>query len=794
MVLSDLGTDNVVKATGGSRDLANGQIGLFRMAGKTARGVEAVSEMDGYGKKELFQIQVGTGRTQDAGGMTNKNFSTISFTRDDVLDVTFDTAKAPVYSEVTLGYNGTAGSGIKLKENEATTVSLKLFGEQLSYLGYRDGVANMEFSIFSGSPDACDNCLNPCATTSCTSIVRDLVEDIRTYELRAGSDLGTGASIKVGDLVDVIGTYSCTPDLVPSTTTVYYTLELCDDGTSQALAKVQSQYDDGTVVERIEREGTQSTYQIIKSGGAPANFAPTQTYTLEPSGAKRLVHTRVLLDCEVCPTGFSKVTGGHVFEVTLPVEALTVAEVKSAIENNAAVTLANVTDVGRATGDLNSQVYIIVADGDISRTDVIAELIAKAPGAGSTGISDAAQLEVVDKGQSSDVCVSDSDGVASTIAWSTGKSCDIFSKTIELDVDLDCGPFATAAARTTAANAKLAELQAIYTDLSVALSSTDIGECRARYTGTLTSEPVCEGCEQPDPIFPAMPDDYEFSAWSERTVGASEITSFTLTNGFTAIGATETVTVDETSAAVTTKPAGSTFNVQVTTNSAAVDTVVVKIDASDPSTGFAVGDTIVIDADQVGSGFNAGTNGTITLTITGIGGAFPDDCECGIKFVAKNAFLCPPAMLADQIGTFTPKGVKLQVSGGEAPANLLEGYKFVTTPFKVTRHERDFDGTGWGINYMKQEKASAEYFAGISPRRSYAEGYLSGFETKLDPCTQYDKFTVKLRRNPYAGTASRRMGEEIRYVFLIPSNTGCSYESFVGALGGSVDCPKPANN
>ena len=185
MVLSDLGTGNVVKATGGSRDLANGQVGLFRMAGPTARGVQAVGSLDGYGKNELFQIQVGTGRTQDAGNMTNKNFSTISFKRDDILDVTFDTAKAPVYSSVTLGYNGAAGTGIQLKENEATTVSLKLFGEQLSYLGFRDGVAEMTFNVFSGSPEACDNCLNPCATTSCHSITHDLVETIREYELCA---------------------------------------------------------------------------------------------------------------------------------------------------------------------------------------------------------------------------------------------------------------------------------------------------------------------------------------------------------------------------------------------------------------------------------------------------------------------------------------------------------------------------------------------------------------------------------------------------------------------------------
>lgn len=794
MVLSDLGTDNVVKASGGSRDLANGQIGLFRMAGATARGVEAVASMDSYSGKELFQIQVGTGRTQDAGGMTNKNFSTISFTREDVLDVTFDTAKAPVYSEVTLGYNGTSGSGIQLKENEATTVSLKLFGEQLSYLGFRDGVANMQFSVFSGSPDACDNCLNPCATTSCTSIVRDLVEDIRTYELRAGSDLGTGASIKVGDLVDVIGTYSCTPELTPSGTTVYYTLELCDDGTAQALAKVQSQYDDGTVVERIEREGTQSTYQIIKSGGAPANFAPTQTYTLEPSGAKRLIYTPVLLDCEVCPTGYSKVTGGYVWKITLQTDMLSAANIKTALEATAATT-ASVTAVGRGTGDVATEVFIGVIDAEVTHDSVLAQLIAVAPGAGLEGVTSAADVEIVAEGQSSDVCVSDTDGVAATIAWSTGKTCNLYQKTIQIDVDLDCGPYTNPNAKAAAAAAKLAELQAIYDDLSVTLSSTDIGECRARFNGVLTSEPICDGCEEPDAIYPAMPDDYEFSAWAERTVGASEITSFTVADTTTVTIAADTAdAVTEATGAVTSKPAGSTFKLRVVTTKPAgsgnAEDVVVELDNSVPSTGFAVGDTIVINLNTL-NGLNSGT---ITITITGIGGQFPDDCECGIKFVAKNAFLCPPAMLADQIGTFTPKGVKIQVSGGEAPANLMEGYQFVTTPFKVTRHERDFDGTGWGINYMKQEKASAEYFAGISPRRSYAEGYLSGFETKLDPCTQYDKFTVKLRRNPYAGTASRRMGEEIRYVFLIPSNTGCSYESFVGALGGSVDCPKPANN
>tara|TARA_R100000455_G_C6271541_1_gene127814 strand:- start:266 stop:2638 length:2373 start_codon:yes stop_codon:yes gene_type:complete len=788
MVLSELGAQSVAPAGRGSLQLANGQVGLFRMASKSANGALAVASLDGYGAKELFQLQVGTGRTQDAGGMTNKNFATIPFTREDILDVTVSTAKAPVYSSVTLGYNGTSGTGISLKENEATTVSLKLFGEQLSYLGFRDGVANMEFSIFSGAPDACDNCLNPCATTSCTSIVRDLVDNIRNYELRAGSDAGTGASIKVGDLVDVIGTYSCTPELVASSTTVKYNLTIEDEGTGEALASVASQYPDSTV-ERISREGITSVYQLLSGGGLPTAYAfPANTVT-DDSGDEREI--RILEECDTCPAGFTRIPAsgdGFVYKIVVANDALSASDVESAINAMTAVSGATVTNAGRANGPIGTETMIAVLPVEVplegaSGTGLVASVVAAA--------ADAAELEISAVSPQDAVCVSNSDFTATTQAWVAGETCNLYQKTIQLDVDLDCGPFASATARTAAAAAKLAELQAIYSDLSVTLDAADIGECRARYNAVLTSEPVCDGCEVEEPIFPAMPDDYEFSAWAERTVGASEITSFTVADTTTVtIAADDVETVNEGTAAVTSKPAGSTFSFKVITSVAgsAVEDVVVQLDTANPSSGLAVGDTIVINLNTL----NASNSGTITITITGIGGQFPDDCECGIKFVAKNAFLCPPAMLAEQIGTFTPKGVKIQVSGGEAPSVMQEGYQYVTTPFRVTRHERDFDGTGWGINYKNQERASAEYFAGISPRLSYAEGYLSGFETKLEPCLQYDKFTVKLRRNNYAGTASRRMAEEIRYVFLIPQGAQCLYQDFIEALGGATECPEVA--
>ena len=778
MVLSELGAQSV-KTSGGSLKLANGQVGLFRMAAKTAQGPAAVANLDGYGAKELFQIQVGTGRTQEAGGMTNKNFSTIAFTRDDILDVTVDTAKAPVYSEVTLGYNGTAGTGIKLKENEATTVSLKLFGEQLSYLGFRDGVAEMTFNVFSGSPEACDNCLNPCANTSCQSIVEDLVENIRTYELRAGSDAGTGASVKVGDLVEVIGTSSCKPEMTPASTVVKYSLTIEDEGTGEALASVVSQYP-ATPVERISREGITSVYQLISGAGLPAAYAfPANTVAdIGATPAEREI--RILEDCDTCPSGFTEFGGEFLYKVVLDDHVSSAVFLADVIANTAATAASTISAVSRNGSPLGTDSYVLSLDADVSLEDALASIVTEAN-------LDSSDYEMTVIGKSDSVCVSDTDFTATTQAWVAGETCSIFNKTIELDVDLDCGPFATVAAKNTAAAAKLAELQGIYSDLSVALSSDDIGECRARYTGTLISEPVCDGCETPDPIFPAMPDDYEFSAWSEVTPAAGEVTSFTVDSSGATIAASETITATIGGTGVTTSGSGTGATVVLGVVNGTPDEVNVTLSAA--GSGFAIGDTITINLATAGGGSNSGN---VVITLTAVGGEFPDDCECGIKFVAKNAFLCPPAMLAEQIGTFTPKGVKIQVSGGEAPSVLQEGYQYVTTPFRVTRHERDFDGTSWGINYVKQEKASAEYFAGISPRMSYAEGYLSGFETKLEPCLQYDKFTVKLRRNNYAGTASRRMAEEIRYVFLIPQGAQCAYQDFIEALGGVTECPTVA--
>ena len=64
-----------------------------------------------------------------------------------------------------------------------------------------------------------------------------------------------------------------------------------------------------------------------------------------------------------------------------------------------------------------------------------------------------------------------------------------------------------------------------------------------------------------------MPDDYEFSAWAERTVAAGEITSFSIDASAATVNASTTgaVALTEASSSVT-APAGAEFDIDVALN------------------------------------------------------------------------------------------------------------------------------------------------------------------------------------------------------------------------------------
>lgn len=825
------------KTSGGSLELVDGQIALTQERSGTPTGQKVVPSLAGASAKDEFKIQVGTGRKSSSGNITNKNISTVPFTKDEILDVTYSGAQAPVLASVTLGYNGVAGTGFKLKEKQATSVSLWLSGAPLAYLGYNEGEAHLMFSIYAGNPDECTNCAEPCASVSCKDITTNLVERIRNHELRAG---GAGESFKVSDLIEVIPTFSCVPTKTPTGTATYYTLTINDGGTQEALAVVAQSYPND-VVNRISYTGITSVYQILTTGGTPAAFSP-------------LTSNALLFDCE-CPTNYTEAAGGFIYTITaddagadisatLLDTVVGVSDQEGAVSGISYATTAagltpgtNTGETGTASAAGTGATFTVVVGGGgtvtsvtltaegsgyvvgetitiagtaltggsspaddvvvtVTALEVEATSIVKTGNNGSIGnyvvsfesqLSDAviANIEAVNdtytvyfEGEAETLCIPDSQ--PADTSWVAGESCTVSTQQYYIDLkDTECG------------ESRLVELQAAYPNLTITEDTTTTHtNCRRRYLTTVTSDVVCEGCETPEYIFEA-PADYSFEIWKAVAIEEAGLTSYTFESTTSIANMTTTpqsVTLENGSGVTYT--GDGTGAVITIAGSTATEANLVTLTSS--GTGYEVGETISID---LATALGGSETGTVVFTITGVNGEYPTDCECGITFKAKLADLCPPATLTNNgpgynsIKPTTPQGVKIMVSAGEAPENLLFGYKFVTMPFKVTYDARHFEGTGWGVQFMRQEKEQYERFLGTSHARNYAEGWFQGHETKLEPCSQYDVVTVKIKRKNYAGTQSRQVEEHIRYLFVFDSGRLCEYEALFNSLGGAFSCP-----
>jgi len=800
--------------SGGSLQLAKGQIGLFDQTQRTQNGASAVNGYGSATNRRKFLLKVGSGIKGNDGNLTSKPMSSVVFGKEDVLDVTFDRAKEPKYDEVILGYDGfDSNKTIGLKQGEATTVAITLEGEVMAYLGYHDGSHTFQYALYGEHPDECEDCPTPCTPTSCKTVISELAEEIRNTQVRVGK--------KLGEIVEVHTIFDCTSEVTPSSTQTYYTLELCDLGDAQALALVQAQYPANDVA-RIERRGSTSTYQL-RAASSPAAYQPRTS-------------SDYLFDCD-CPTGYTETGGGYVYIFNVNDAG---SDISSGIDS-ALNSTADVTFLGRQ-GD-EGKYLVVLASNELSATDI----------SGMESAYDAFQYEY--EGQRDSVCVPDSQ--PSTVAWTAGETCDVAEKTYYLDLsDTECG------------DSRLTEVQEAYPDLTITEASDPApANCRRRYLAVVESvEPVCDGCSKPEHEFEA-PEDFEFVEWQEYTAEGA-LTAFTSTGGGTTLsftftgGATDIGEANNTYTGVASTSSGSgtgaTFT--VTRDAAgAVDTVVVV----EPGTGYADGDTITIaDADigsagadititvatqtsaetytgvasttsgsgtgatfdvtrttggaiasititNAGSGYAVGDTITIanenivaddevnasdiTLTITAVGGEYPTDCKCGIKLVAKPQALCTSKEMSDRIANIPAGHVKIQISGGEAPSNLRVGYKYVTRPFDVTRtgHGRHFGGDNWGINFWEREKMTFDYQLGVSSPHDYSERILFGTESLLEPCGQYDVYTVSIKTDRYEGGNGARGNKTLRYQFVVPQASDDLFQDFFNELaGGNLSAPQ----
>jgi hypothetical protein len=249
-----------VMTSGGSLNLAKGQLGIFDIKDKTKDGLVAVDDFSSAGANDLFQLRLGNNEIGVTRGLSNKNKESRAFRLSEVkgLDV-FVPNQVKKTDKFLIGYDGINESkALTFNVNEPEILSIKLEGGIIEVLGYEYGCTTLNLHFEKESADQTNQ-----------EVVEKAVEALRRDVLKE--------MIPVTDAINVsvINSESPSTPADPIAHT-FYNLSVQDAGDSNALAEVQAQF--GTKVERTDRDGQTSVYTLllptIDASGVPADFSP----------------------------------------------------------------------------------------------------------------------------------------------------------------------------------------------------------------------------------------------------------------------------------------------------------------------------------------------------------------------------------------------------------------------------------------------------------------------------------------------------------------------------------------
>lgn len=749
------------KGVYGSHHLANGQIGLTWDKG-TANGLEIVSAVknsDNLSRflsdksDRRFYLEVGTGVSSNAGGMSSKNIRSVGFRPEDVLEVAYSQSKAAVQAEVILGYDGfDTSKGMDLKPGEAATISLSLQGLPLAFYGRKDGKFEGTFSMQMPETDDCnDNCLDG----ACYDVVNGVIDEILNYQMVEGIPLST--------FIDAFPVTDCFEDVCDYKTAAIYELQVCDRGDDAALGKVLGAIrneGDGEKIINIARtaynaDSSTSTYEFLASEdlGATFSFGILTSNLVDPKcGAE---------DC-AAQGGTYFAEGWYVdiswHETGQPGVS---EEICDEFFNNLAKIAGGsvISDFPFDKGQFYSVdkcgALLSVEPSQANIDEAIAEFNSSYPNGWSVKLEEVVKYE--------DFCVLDPKPYTANLT----SNCTIGRKLFYIDLkDDDCG------------NSRLEDVQSSFPDITVVEQAG--GEI-LHYDVTVIEAPApeCYGVSDTDEI--TGQNGSFVVSWSVDNNGEICISEITTASGYSEVGEVfEGVglgegcgVVDIVVTVVGQAPANCRRRYHAWVES--------EIKCADPCYHQlykfeAPGESLAADPSNASSTFEFTRWKAHQFKNT------DTNCNCGIAFKSKDLELCPPKEIADQIGVINTQ-IKIQVSGGELLGTKI-GYPYNLKPFDVTHVTRPFDGTGWGEDYMDAEKQTYDRYLSYLAGDNYAQRWFKNTTTKLEPCVQYDTFSVKLRSNKSSQSFSQRKEETFRYIFVVPKgsyNTFNEFFSFVTA-------------
>lgn len=449
--------DGLVKTSGGSKNLAKGQFTIVSNE-STQNGAKIISNFAGISKDTPLKMRVGRFSNARLRSNSAPYYETSYFNLKDVVSIkaNFPKFQKQTFDDIIIGYDGiNADTAINLAEGQTTVFDIILSGDPIAVgTGKQDYTVKMHFGREVGE-------------TNQEAVTR-LVNDIKEFTLPFGEKFSNLVNVSVVDSSNIA---------LAGTSYTFSTLSLTDDGTSNALAIVQSQYNYSVV--RTARAGQVSEYTILHPTASALAAYSHETFS------------SYVKDCEDCLAGYADVVGGVVYHIGLEDDGVTQVVAIQALPGAVAGTAV------RTGGKEGFGSYSVVLDNKLTQAEITAFLAVSV-------ITGTAEIKYI--GEVAEVC---SDSTVVTAAWVAGQVCFASSKayTIQLK-DNECG------------ETRLPELQAAYPGLTIIEATpAKVGGCQRVYSTTVVTDVVCNECSNIflDDFKAEAPQSFEFSEWEAVT-------------------------------------------------------------------------------------------------------------------------------------------------------------------------------------------------------------------------------------------------------------------------------------
>lgn len=449
---------STVLESGYDGNLAKGQLAVVKNKALKGKGKEVTADFDGMTQKDLIAFEIGEVTTPNKQRTVEVPYiSTGFFPIGNIVDI-----KAYAPSNVTLkldhieiGYDGiNESTALFIPEGKAAVMDIVVEGLVASmFFGQESFIIQKRVYRAVGE--------------SMQAVTRRLVKELNEEVIPTTT--GWASTTDVLSQFLEIGVIDSTTTTTVGVNSVFSSLTLVNNGDSNALADVQAQYPNYTVVQTA-RDGDNTTYTIVRPQADPALASYVKT-VVDVDGK----------GCADCLATYSLVDGGHVYHVSIEDDGVDLTTTLAGL-------VTGETQLDKLGNKDGRGTYAIVMPAIMAQVAIDAIITARP------------EAEVKYLGEIKDVC---SKTTTTTTAWVSGKTCVATTKGFSIIVkDNDCGA------------TRLPELQAAYPGL-VITEDVVVGGCKRKYNTTVPTNIVCPECSPIflQPFYGEAPDNFEGISW-----------------------------------------------------------------------------------------------------------------------------------------------------------------------------------------------------------------------------------------------------------------------------------------